>query len=163
MDTLPLTQLRAPSGDSTLMSWYKPHRFVMAATDTVLISIVVILTIAFRLGDDVLAPSNAGVAPHIAGGVIIAAVWLAFLDAVESRCRRVIGAGFEEFRRVLNASVYTFVVVAIGSYLTQLPLLRVFFVVTLPIGAMLLLGGRWTVDGGRAVLRSTERAARAAR
>ncbi|MFZ1410818.1 MAG: hypothetical protein WAS07_05145 [Micropruina sp.] len=71
MDTLPLTQLRAPSGDSTLMSWYKPHRFVMAATDTVLISIVVILTIAFRLGDDVLAPSNAGVAPHIAGGVII--------------------------------------------------------------------------------------------
>lgn len=138
--------------------WHARFRLLLVLTDAVAISAAVTLSIYFRFGDNL--EGNVGGSPisYSMVGLGIGLLWVFILDAIESRTRKVIGAGPEEYRRVLNASLYTFGLVAIGSYLTQTQLSRLFFATTLPLGALLLLAGRWSARAFLNGLRSEGRA-----
>ena len=75
--------------------------------------------------------------------VALPVLWLTVLGI--SRCyeRRFLGSGPEEFQRVFDASLRLGAVVALIAYGAQLDVARGFVVLALPLGAALLLLGRW--------------------
>lgn len=138
--------------------WHLRFRLILVLSDAAAVTAALTLSLFFRFGEETPGQVGGGPIPYSLAGVLIGLLWLVLLDTVESRSRKVIGAGLEEYRRVLNASLYTFGVVAIGSYLTQTQLSRLFFAITLPLGAVLLLTGRWLCRAFLNVLRSRGRA-----
>ncbi|AYF98918.1 sugar transferase [Protaetiibacter intestinalis] len=74
--------------------------------------------------------------------VAIAVLWLVTLSATRSRDTRVIGVGVLEYQRVLNATLWTFGLLAILAFIAQLDVARGYLAVALPVGLVLLLGGR---------------------
>ena len=69
--------------------------------------------------------------------------WLAITAIVGGYDRQVLGAGTDEYRRVLNASFLTGAVVGIGCFVLDFDLSRGFYVLALLIGPTLLLFGRF--------------------
>jgi exopolysaccharide biosynthesis polyprenyl glycosylphosphotransferase len=89
---------------------------------------------------------------------MMAVAWILVLEITDSRDFRVAGTGVEEFRRVVTASLYLFGGLAIVSYLAKVSLSRAIFAITLPIGVLALLGGRWLARAYLNRLRAVGRA-----
>jgi exopolysaccharide biosynthesis polyprenyl glycosylphosphotransferase len=83
--------------------------------------------------------------------VIFALLWLTALSMFRTRSRRIIGGGIDEYRHVLNASFWTFGVIAIASLLLKMDITRGYLAVALPVGTAGLLLGRhfWSVQIAR--------------
>ena len=94
--------------------------------------------------------SNAGeIAAHVLPAApAIALSGLAVIAILGGYQNAVVGAGTDEYRRVVNAWFLTGAVVGIGSYLTRFPLPRGFFVLLLVLGIPLLVGGRYALRQG---------------
>jgi exopolysaccharide biosynthesis polyprenyl glycosylphosphotransferase len=71
--------------------------------------------------------------------------WLAMLRGVGGYARDVFGAGTEEYKRIIRASVLCAGLVGIGCYLTSFPLSRGFFFLAFAIGTPLVVLGRVTL------------------
>lgn len=95
---------------------------------------------------------------YMAIAPVVAAAWVIALEWSDSRSYRVAGTGLEEYRRVITASVGIFGLLAITSYVFQVELSRALFVTTLPLGLLLLLGGRLIVRQFLSRLRGQGRA-----
>jgi exopolysaccharide biosynthesis polyprenyl glycosylphosphotransferase len=74
---------------------------------------------------------------------LIAAIWLLALACFHTRSTTVIGAGIEEHRRVLAASVSTFGAIAMLSLVLRNDLSRQHIAVALPVGVLGLILARW--------------------
>ena len=87
--------------------------------------------------------------------VSLPVLWLAVLAL--SRCyeSRFLGAGPEEFQRVFNASIRVTALIAVLAYATRIDVARGFVAIALPLGAVLLLLGRYAA---RVVLHRRRRA-----
>lgn len=77
----------------------------------------------------------------------IAFVWLGMLALRGSYDQRIIGLGTEEIRRVVSATLYTFAIVAGISYLARADISRAYAFVSLPLGLVLLIAGRFAWRG----------------
>lgn len=77
----------------------------------------------------------------------IAFVWLGMLALRGSYDQRIIGLGTEEIRRVVSATLYTFAIVAGISYLVRADISRAYAFVSLPLGLVLLIFGRFAWRG----------------
>jgi exopolysaccharide biosynthesis polyprenyl glycosylphosphotransferase len=80
---------------------------------------------------------------YTAISVTLTTAWLAFLSIYATRDARVLGAGPAEYRRVINASIMLFGLLAIVAFLTQAELARGYFVTALPAGLVALVLSRW--------------------
>lgn len=69
--------------------------------------------------------------------------WMAALSLFNSRKREILGAGSEEYRRVVRATFALFAVVAIISYLGNLQIARGYVLIAMPLGLVFLLFSRW--------------------
>lgn len=76
-------------------------------------------------------------------GLIVA--WWLMLEFWGSRDARVLGAGSEEYKRVIASSAWLFGFVAIVSYALRIDTARGFVGLAFPAGAFALLAGRWLV------------------
>ena len=76
-------------------------------------------------------------------GPLITGGWLIALWMSGGYARDVFGAGTDEYKRVLNASVFAAGLVGIGAYLAKFPLSRGFFVLLFVIGVPALITGRF--------------------
>lgn len=144
--TRPLTGAHAGSAPATpkrRLSWYARFDAMLAASDAAMITLAVVAVSVWRFGEDMWLPVAGSRLDYPLVSVIIAFLWWVVLDARQSRDRGVIGHGLEEYRRVMNASLFAFAAIAIGSYLLQVDLSRAYFLVLLPVGTTLLLMGRW--------------------
>lgn len=123
------------------------HRLVFALTVTDAAGIVVALLVAqfvrFRTTALGAATPVSDVA-YLSLGAAIAAVWLVALSATRSRLIRNIGTGTVEYQRVVNATLITFGTLAVVAFLLQIEIARGYLAVALPLGLVLLLGGRVT-------------------
>ena len=81
--------------------------------------------------------------PFIAATVALALTWLVALSWSGSRDVRVVGHGPVEYKRVIQASLSVFGLVAIGSYLFRAELPRSYLVIMLPAGLFGLLVSRY--------------------
>jgi exopolysaccharide biosynthesis polyprenyl glycosylphosphotransferase len=69
--------------------------------------------------------------------------WAVILTGFGSRDSRFLGSGTNEYRRVVDATVRLFGVVAIIAFLFQLDLARGYIILSFPIGLFALLASRW--------------------
>ncbi|WP_241660264.1 sugar transferase [Propioniciclava tarda] len=126
------------------LTWYARYDLMLGASDAVLITLAVLAVSVWRFGEQLWLPVVGSELDYPLVSFIIALLWWVVLDARGSRDRGVVGHGLDEYRRVMNASLYTFSAVAITSYLFHVDLSRAYFLVLLPVGTALLLLGRWT-------------------
>lgn len=126
---------------------------VALGVDLLLVTTSVILAI---LGREAFpsAPLEVGDRLSVFGPLMILG-WVAAIWALGGYRATVFGAGTDEYKRIVNASLLTFSAVGIASYLTQFPLPRGFFLLAALLGVPLLVLGRLMLR------RSLQRARRA--
>lgn len=74
-------------------------------------------------------------------GLVVAWMWV--LSLIDSRSDRVLGNGNTEYIRIVDASVRLFGVIAIFAFLLRVDVARGFLLISLPLGAIVLLFERW--------------------
>jgi exopolysaccharide biosynthesis polyprenyl glycosylphosphotransferase len=70
-------------------------------------------------------------------------VWMWALSLIDSRGERVIGTGTTEYRRIVDASIRLFGIIAIFAFLLRVDLARGFLLISLPVGVIVLVIERW--------------------
>ena len=78
----------------------------------------------------------------MAYSALLAIIWLSTLAGFRSRSPRYIGAGIEEYRRVVTASFWTFGAIAMAELLVKLEISRGYLAVALPAGVLGLVLSR---------------------
>ena len=78
---------------------------------------------------------------------VLIIMWSLCLLFFGARQITILGNGSDEYRRVIDASLFFFGALAILAYLTKTDLARSYFLFALPLGTLLLLFGRWTWRG----------------
>ena len=86
-------------------------------------------------------------------GPLMGLVWLVMLRLQGSYQVEIFGAGADEYKRVLNASVLTAALIGVGSYLAKYELSRGFFVLSFVVGTTALLCVRFAARLGLRRLR----------
>ena len=134
----------------------RPRPLVPAAVlllDATLLTLTLVLATLGRERFGFFAPP-AGVRSHLeVAGPLILFGWLLAIGLLGGYRRELLGAGTDEFRRVLQGSLLALGLVGIGCYLAKFTLPRGFFALALVIGPPLLLLGRWAARQVLHVLR----------
>jgi exopolysaccharide biosynthesis polyprenyl glycosylphosphotransferase len=93
--------------------------------------------------------STSGMANSLAVlGPVMILGWVAVILALGGYRQQVFGAGLDEYKRVVNASLITGAAVGISCFLLQFPLSRGFFVLAFLIGIPALVTGRLLLRRG---------------
>ncbi|MCK6068096.1 MULTISPECIES: sugar transferase [Microbacterium] len=74
---------------------------------------------------------------------VLVLAWMWALSLIDSRSERVIGTGSQEYIRVIDASIRLFGFIAIIAFLTQIEIARGYLLISLPLGSVTLVAGRW--------------------
>ncbi|MTE23292.1 exopolysaccharide biosynthesis polyprenyl glycosylphosphotransferase [Microbacterium sp. ZXX196] len=128
-------------------AWQRRYALGLFVTDALALVWVVIGTQIGWLG------AHSGADVSVAGGnvmlsyttfsVFLVLGWLAALALRDTRDPRIITVGWEEYRRVVEASVRFFGIVAIVAVIFQINLSRGYLLISLPAGVLVLLATRW--------------------
>lgn len=141
---IPLSEVGTPPPAAVIerLRWQRQYVTRLRVADTAVVAGAVMLAQYVRFGSTVTSP---GPVSHLvtAFSIVIAALWLSMLAGFHTRSAKVVGAGAEEYRRVVNASLATFGAMAIAELVVKLELSRGYLVVALPVGTFGLLLGRW--------------------
>jgi exopolysaccharide biosynthesis polyprenyl glycosylphosphotransferase len=137
----PVTVRPAPTFNaSTARRWQHQYSRRLRITDSLIVCASVGLAQYIRFGS-----------PHASGyrgdvmtlfSVLFAALWLSSIAIFRTRSIRVIGAGIEEYRRIVSASFWTFGIIAMATLLAKIFLARGYLAVALPVGTLGLLVSR---------------------
>jgi exopolysaccharide biosynthesis polyprenyl glycosylphosphotransferase len=119
-------------------NWYASR---LRVTDTVIVCAAVAVAQVVRFGD---SPKVSGYPGPLMTlfSIVFAALWLSSIAAFNARSIRVIGGGLEEYRRIINASFWTFGIIAMATLLAKIFLARGYLAVALPVGTFGLLLSR---------------------
>ncbi len=126
--------------------WELNYGLAVVVTDAAMITLSAFAALLGRFGE---SPASVRGVPYSLLAGLLAPVWVAVLAMSRAYESRFIGVGSEEFKRVFNASVRLFALVAAIAYALRLDLARGFVGLALPVGTGALLAGRY---GARKVL-----------
>lgn len=76
--------------------------------------------------------------------VVLIVAWMLSLEFFDTRDHKIIGSGSLEYKRIADATVRIFGVLAIIAFLLQSQIGRGYLLIALPAGLVLLLLGRWS-------------------
>ncbi|MCU1600586.1 MAG: exopolysaccharide biosynthesis polyprenyl glycosylphosphotransferase [Frankiales bacterium] len=126
-------------------TWERKYALSLAVVDLLLICSSALLAYEVRLGGSNDATLVAGGRTLPYGLVVgaLAPLWLLMLAASRSYEARFLGVGFEEFKRVGNASVRLVALIGFLAFASKASIARGFVAVAIPLGLMLLLLGRY--------------------
>ncbi|BBY17613.1 hypothetical protein MLIT_32050 [Mycolicibacterium litorale] len=124
-------------------AWQRWYARRLIALDSLAVATAVVLAQRLRFGAIPGAELNYRFVDYTVVSAMTATMWLTALAVNRSRSPRVIGAGPEEYRRVLLATLSVFGATAILSMLFKLEIARGYLIIALPVGIALLVGGRW--------------------
>lgn len=123
--------------------WKRFYRLRLVFVDTIAVVTAVVLAAVGRFGvpavDNYEGHDWTFVALYSASLVV---VWLAALGFVQSRDLSLVGVGWEEYRRVINATAWVFGVIAAGGLLLHEQIARGYLLIALPFGLLALISGR---------------------
>ncbi|MBY0441848.1 MAG: sugar transferase [Mycobacteriaceae bacterium] len=121
--------------------WQQQYARRLQITDAVIVCSAVFLAQLVRFGQ---SPSHSGYSGVVMTmmSVLFAALWLASIAVVQTRSTKIIGAGINEYRRIVSASFKTFGIIAIVTLLAKIDLARGYLAVALPVGTIGLLASR---------------------
>lgn len=138
----PWSESQAAVGART--SWKRKVVAILFCADLLVVTAVVCATVVLWVSPDARIHGPVSVSYWFLAALTIL-VWVLALGASGSRSTRLLGAGLEEYRRVVEASLWVFGAGAIASYILRASVSRGLFVTTLPVGVTLLLLERWVV------------------
>ncbi|KAE9728163.1 hypothetical protein, partial [Escherichia coli] len=109
--------------------WDRDYRTRLLLTDILVILISVfgtqLISFGTEFGYDVGFNRPIDIAVNYTWiSVVLSISWLLALQIYDSRDRRIVGSGYAEYRRIVDASIRLFGVVAIIAYLFQIFLAR---------------------------------------
>jgi exopolysaccharide biosynthesis polyprenyl glycosylphosphotransferase len=128
--------------------WRRVYARRLAVTDTLVIVWVVFAVQLLRFGFEgsnvVGIPDRAAISAGYATiSLILVVSWSLILGIYGSRDYRVLGTGFAEYKRIVDASVRLFGIVAIFAYLLKIDLARGYVLLAFPAGIVVLAFTRW--------------------
>ncbi|GAB2457838.1 sugar transferase [Conyzicola lurida] len=128
------------------IAWQRNYAFRIAVSDIFVVAASVGVTqlIWFGFESRQLAWNISLTLGYTAVSLIVAATWLFVLAAYSTRNRKIIGSGTLEYKRVADATLRMFGVLAVVAYLGEIELARGYFLTALPFGLGLLLLSRWS-------------------
>jgi exopolysaccharide biosynthesis polyprenyl glycosylphosphotransferase len=126
---------------SPVRRWQHQYSRRLRITDSLIICGSVALAQYIRFGDFPHASENPASVVTLFS-VLFAALWLSSIAIFNTRSIRVIGAGIEEYRRIISASFWTFGAIAMVTLLARIFLARGYLAVALPVGTFALLVSR---------------------
>lgn len=100
---------------------------------------------AVRFGYEVSSSNGDSDTAYLWLAVALAAAWILMLKLWGARESKILGAGTEEYKRVLAASAWLFGFVAVVSYALRIDTARGFVGLAFPAGALGLVVARWLV------------------
>lgn len=127
-------------------NWERRFTSYLLITDAIVVCAAVLLAQYARFGSTPAADSLITHYETLYSAVLIG-IWLAALAGMRTRSPKHVGAGIEEYRRVVAASFWTFGVVAIAELLMKLEVSRGYLAVALPVGIVGLVLSRWQWRG----------------
>ncbi|HET8778617.1 MAG TPA: sugar transferase [Agromyces sp.] len=142
-------QTVAGSPVAVVTAWQRAYARRLLVTDLIVIVFAVYVSQFIRFGTS----GEMLRIPGEQGGVfelnytlvsaILAGAWLLALALFATRDRNIVGAGTSEYRRITDATIRVFAVLAIIAFLLQSEVGRGYLLVALPLGLALLLVSRW--------------------
>jgi exopolysaccharide biosynthesis polyprenyl glycosylphosphotransferase len=124
-------------------AWARRYRRRLLATDVLIIAVAVAVAFATRFWwTDPRGELTSMASDYLVMTGAIIALWIAALGAGHTRDARVVGMGIAEYRRIVNASVVSFGLLAIVLLVLEVDIARGYFIVALPLGLGGLLVGR---------------------
>lgn len=126
------------------LPWHARYARVLSVTDGVAVLWATVGALIVRFG----VPETDGVEhepSYVFPSLLLAAAWWTMLLLLGSRESKFLGHGAEEYKRVIQASVWLFGLVAIFSYSFQIDTARGYVGVALPAGLAFLLLSRLIV------------------
>jgi exopolysaccharide biosynthesis polyprenyl glycosylphosphotransferase len=110
-------------------------------TDIVVVILALMSAQMVRLGQ-LVVPFDAASLYFSVASFIMAVIWLSLLAAYRTRSPRIVGAGVEEYRRVVSATLATISVIAVALMIFRPEYARGYLAVAFPLGLLGLLLGR---------------------
>lgn len=126
---------------SSGLIWARRYRSKLLMTDIAVIGLAVGVALVFRFGVNGVPGSFSGT--YWLVSMLIVATWLITLELFHTRDSRVVGVGASEYKQVINASAVTFGMLAIVFMIFQIEIARLYFVLALPVGIVVLVLERW--------------------
>ncbi|WP_288025571.1 sugar transferase [Arthrobacter sp.] len=124
--------------------WATRYRFVLLASDALVVTAVLLLATFLRFGA---GGGSLTIGLHELGYVhlsaAVAVLWLLTLAAYRSRDARVVGIGLDEYRRVISATVTLLGTLAILALAFKIDVARGYMALVFPLGVVGLTGSRW--------------------
>ncbi|GAA4379025.1 sugar transferase [Agromyces bauzanensis] len=147
-----MTLTRQSSIDSpsaVVAAWQHAYAWRLLVTDLVVVVVAVYGSQLLRFGFDdraVRIPSDDDPTVVVSYSVVSAILvlgWFAALSFFGTRDRTIVGTGTAEYRRIADATIRMFVVVAVLAFALQSEVGRGYLLIALPLGLSLLLLARW--------------------
>jgi exopolysaccharide biosynthesis polyprenyl glycosylphosphotransferase len=140
--TLPEPQI-ASLGSTPTPAWYPRYKRIILALDVAVLAIVIAATFGWRMTHPDTFAGSIDPITYTIGALGLLGLWVFLLSTQRSRARSCVGVGIVEYQRVVKASLWLFGLVALFSYIFQVPVARFMFITTLPIGVVTLVAERW--------------------
>ncbi len=139
MSTLPVRRRAA----ANRWQWQSVYVRRLFWTDSIVVVLAVLSAQVVRFGhENMLTMGPISTLSYSMLSVGLAVAWLAALRVFRTRSRRVIGAGYDEYQRVVSAALWLFGFVAIVALVFRLELARGYLAIALPTGLAGLLISR---------------------
>jgi exopolysaccharide biosynthesis polyprenyl glycosylphosphotransferase len=142
-------QSTTDSPAAVVAAWQRAYAGRLLFTDLAVIVVAVYGSQLIRFGSIVETVSIPGVrdAQFVVSYTLVSAalivIWFGSLSLFATRDHTIIGAGITEYRRIADATIRVFAVLAVAAYAFQSELGRGYLLLALPIGLALLLVARW--------------------
>ena len=141
------TSIESPA--AVVAAWQRAYTKRLLITDFIVIVVSVYGSQFIRFGtsgEGLLIPGSDSASFVLSYSIVSAILvlgWIAALALFATRDRTIVGAGTTEYKRIADATIRVFAVLAIAAFLLQSEVGRGYLLVALPLGLTLLLVGRW--------------------
>lgn len=124
--------------------WERRYARALVGSDVFLLAIVLTAVLILAPHPSIVVSERLGVSvPVLAIGAVIGAVIIALLSLTGSRAPRVVGVGSQEYRAIVQASLLTFMSVALLAYILGIDGLHFILVYGLVATTLVLVTARW--------------------
>jgi len=144
-----VSQFTETSASALVERWQRAYAMRLFATDLVVLVVVVYGSQFLRFGASATQQRLVGrelrdfdITYSLFSAMLIVA-WMVGLTIFATRDHKIIGSGTSEYKRIADATVRVFGVLAIVAFLVQSEIGRGYLLIALPTGLALLLASRW--------------------
>ncbi len=139
-----------PSASATVARWRRSYATRLFVTDLVIVIVVVYGSQLIRFGTRAAelriprARMQDFTVSYTLVSLVLVLAWVISLELFGTRDHKIIGSGSLEYKRIADATLRTFGLLAIIAFLLQSQVGRGYLLIALPAGLMLLLVARWS-------------------